>query len=460
MKRFHVGSLVGAHSVRPCFAGARCAPLQFALLFTLASAAFAQETKTRPVVNRALTLSEAVEIALRESPVIRGAQAEVEMATAQVQMAQAAKRPTLSATTLLTTGSEFGTFTTPPPVMPQNIFTVPRGPFANQNLMFMLPLRTGGRLQALVKQAQAARGASAAELQTMKLDLALEVKNAYRQTLLAGEMLRVAEERKKATEERLRVDRAAFAEGRVPQLYVLRDEAEDADAAQAVTDAQRDLDLALLMLRTTLGVSAASQITLGDTLSYEAPTTTALPDLLAQAQKQRPEIEAARRRLESAEHNLKAVGGAYQPQVSLMAMGDVGHARGGGAMGGTAAGLVVGVPILNGGMRRAQESEARAGQSRAQAEIEKLTLQIERETQSALLTAQAAEKNIQTAQAAVKAAEENYRLAGLRYEAGRGTNAEVLDALAALTRARGNLARALFEFNAARDQLQRALGAM
>jgi hypothetical protein len=53
-----------------------------------------------------------------------------------------------------------------------------------------------------------------------------------------------------------------------------------------------------------------------------------------------------------------------------------------------------------------------------------------------------------------------YRLAALRYEAGRGTNVEVLDALAALTRARLNQARALYEFNTLRAQLQRAKGEM
>jgi len=72
---------------------------------------------------------------------------------------------------------------------------------------------------------------------------------------------------------------------------------------------------------------------------------------------------------------------------------------------------------------------------------------------------QAAEQNIKTAQSGVAAAEEDYRVAQLRYESGRGINVEVLDALTALTRARTNRVQALFDHNIARDRLLRATGA-
>lgn len=412
---------------------------------------------TRPIINRALTLNEAVEIALRESPVVRGAQAEVDMAEAQVQAAQAARKPQVSATTFLTTGSENAVLTTPLPIMPTNRMRVPSGPFAGQNVMLMLPLNTGGRLPALVKQAQAARGASKADWQAVRQDLVLETKSVYRQVLLAQEMRRVAEERQKATAERLRIDRAAFNEGRIPQLYVLRDEAEDADAAQNVTDAERDGEIALIQLRATLGVAPLSQVTATEALTFTPQAAPDLNDLLAQAKTQRPELQAAQQRLASAGHNIQATRGSYRPQIAAMAMSDLGAQRSG-STGGAMAGIVIGIPLSTGGLRRAEQNEARAIEKRAGAEIERLNLQIEREVQTALATLKAAEKNIMTAQAAEVAAQENYRLAGLRYESGRGINAEVLDALAALTRAQGNRIKALFEWNLSLDQLERALG--
>jgi hypothetical protein len=86
-------------------------------------------------------------------------------------------------------------------------------------------------------------------------------------------MQRVAEQRRQATEERLRIDRVAFDEGRIPKVYVLRDEAEHADANQMMTNAQRDVGIALVVLKTVMGVHPASQITLSDTLRYESMRT-------------------------------------------------------------------------------------------------------------------------------------------------------------------------------------------
>lgn len=432
---------------------------------------------SRPVINRALSLKETIEIALKESPVIRGAEEEVNMAIAQVNMARAGAAPILSTTTFLTTGSMSSIFSTPSPVMPQNIFAVPRSNFYDLNLTFMYPLYTGGRLKALIRQAQTAKQASEADLQAMRRDLVLEVKTAYRQVLLAQAMQRVAEQRQQATDERLRIDRVAFDEGRIPKLYVLRDEAEHADANQMFTNAKRDVEMSLVMLRTVMGVSPDSQITLSDTLNYEPlnvqswlsanlEPTSATPNqpqpniatLLALAEKNRPELMAARQRVETAQSGIAVAKSAYKPQLSLMAMADSMKAKGMERLTGASFGVIIGLPILDGGMRKAAVNEATAQMRKAQQDYEKVALQVIRDVQTAWLALQAAEQNIKTAEAAIAAAEEDYRVVQMRYESGRGINVEVLDTLTALTRARTNRAQALFDYNLAADQLLRAVG--
>ena len=410
----------------------------------------------RPVVNKAITVRDAVEIALKESPVIRGAEEEVNMAVAQARMARAATLPTLSATATLS-GGQGGVYGTPAPVMPTNLTIAPRGAFFGGNLSLMFPLYTGGRLQALVRKAQAMQRASGAELGVLQRDLALEVKTTYRQVLLAQAVTGIFEDLNATAQERLRIDRISFEAGRIPKLYVLRDEAEAADAGQNLLNAQRDVDVSLIMLKTAMGLSQASQITLSEQLGYE-PFPRSKEELLAQAVRQRPELQAAASRIAGAREDIAAARGAFLPQVSLAAMGDTMRERGMPWSTGVAAGVVVGIPLLDGGMRRAQVSEARAGERRAEQERERVALQVTQDVETAFVSLRAAEKGIKTAEAALAAAEENYRVAQLRYTEGRSINVEVLDALTAYTRARTNHVQALFDYNVARDRLQRAAG--
>ena len=415
------------------------------------------EIRARPLLTGPLSLQKAVEVALGNSPRLRGAQADVDIAIAQVKAARAARKPSISATTFLTGGSENGSiYNSPEGVAPQNLFASPRGAFANQNVMFLLPLRSGGRLGALTRQAQATRGAFEANLQTARLDVALETKTAYRQALLALELQNVAAARQSATAERLKNDRAALEAGRVPQLYVLRDQAEDADAGQETINAARDVELSFVVLRAVMGVQSVSTITLSDSLE---PTDADLSDTnsLQTALAARPELQAARSRLESARRGDDAARGASKFQVALMGMADANRARGGSAAG-ASVGLVIGVPIFDGGVRRAARDEAGANIRKAQADLDALQIQVEREVQSARLSLDAARKSEVATQLGIAAAEEAGRVAALRYESGRATNAEVLDALAALTRARGDLARTRFDVQSARDALERALG--
>jgi outer membrane protein TolC len=411
----------------------------------------------RPIIRRALTLQEAVEIALKESPVVRGAEEEVNMAIAQVGMAKADPRPIVSTTSFLTTGSLGNVFTTPEGVMPRMIMPAPRSSFFDQNLMLMYPLYTSGRLQALIRQAQAAKSASDADLGAARRDLALEVKTAYRQVLLAQAVTDIFKALSDTTQERLRIDRVAFDEGRIPRFYVLRDEAEHANAQQMLVNAQRDVDVTLVMLKTVMGVSQASQITLSEKLSYESVKYTR-EELLTLAEKQRPELVAAQQRVEAAQQGIAVARSTYKPQLSLMAMADAMKAKGMGSTAGTTFGVVLGLPVLDGGMRRAQVNEASASLRKAQQDYEKVALQVIKDVETAFLALQAAERNIKTAETVLVSAEEDYRVAQLRYTEGRGINVEVLDALTTRTRARTNHVQALYDYNVARDQLIRAIG--
>jgi len=261
--------------------------------------------------------------------------------------------------------------------------------------------------------------------------------------------------------ERVRIAEEAYAAGRIARFDLLRNQTDLAEAQQQLNNAQRDVETALVDLKNTMGISQSSQLTLTQDLALqESPP--ALDQLQAAALKQRPEVQAARARVRSAQANATVAKSAYKPQIYGTAMADLSITTDNTMEGSNNAGYLVGVtaslPILDGGLRRSSVNEAQAAVAQMQADEREVILNVSRSVASACAQFGAATKNVTLAQAAVTQAEEDYRTIRLRYEAGKATNVEVLDALASLTRARTMYADALYQQNIARQALTRAIG--
>jgi outer membrane protein TolC len=83
---------------------------------------------------------------------------------------------------------------------------------------------------------------------------------------------------------------------------------------------------------------------------------------------------------------------------------------------------------------------------------------VDLEVKRAFLTLREAEKNIGVAQTSIEEAEENYRMEVERYKQQVNTNTDVLEANFLLANARTNHNDALFRYNVAVAELQRAMG--
>ena len=131
-------------------------------------------------------------------------------------------------------------------------------------------------------------------------------------------------------------------------MDLLREQAEQADARQALLAAQNDAALALVNLKTALGVSQESQITLSDTWTACRARARRLPatlqDALRQADARRPELAAAQQQVEAAQAGVSAARGEYAPQVYGVAMGDAMTGQGVGRAGYTV-GLTASLPL-------------------------------------------------------------------------------------------------------------------
>lgn len=423
------------------------------------------------VVNRAITLDEAVRIALRESPLVKGSSAEVAAAQARVNSAMAETRPSASVNVFASGGSNSSITSTTPGVQPEMIMGLPEGRFSDGNLMVMYPLFTGGRLSATVAGAGALRDASSADLEAQRQDVALMTRNAANEALARKSLVEVAEARLNRDKERLRQDKERLQQEQIPAYYIQRDEAEVAASAQEVTNAKRDVELALIQLKAIMGIDPLSEIEVQGDLRFvpreeivsgllgaqPAPDGESA-ELLELARRQRPELSAAGQRLSAAHAAKRSARAAFSPQISLFGSGDVMDGRGMDRSGGVTFGVVASMGLYNGGQRRAAVAEAEAERTRKESERAGIDLRVAQEVQTAIANLKAAEQNVATAKAAVDAARAESDAAQKRYEVGRSTVVEVLDSTAARVRAETNVIQALYDYNVASDALRRAVG--
>jgi outer membrane protein TolC len=307
-----------------------------------------------------------------------------------------------------------------------------------------------------VRGAKALSSAAASDWASVERNAALETKTAYHRVLQAQSTVEVYDNLVKEEQERVRIAEASYTEGRIAKYDLLRNQTGLAEAQQQLANAERDVQVALVDLKTVMGVTPASNITLSDQLTYtQAPGTA--DSYLATALKNRPEIAAARARINPANASIGVAKSAYKPQIYATAMEGV-SATSDGTDTGSTVGVTIGLPILDGGLRRWAVKEAESMRDAMRRDEQQAVLRVQQDVNTVWAELQAADRNVQLSKTAVTQAEEDYRVIRLRYESGKAVNVEVLDALASLVRARNNRLIALYEHNVARDRLARTIG--
>jgi len=406
-------------------------------------------------------LKELVDVALQNNPSVASRKALVAATAARVGMAKAMTRPQVSTSTFGTLNNMPMVFPGPDAVEPRNFSLTADKPRLDQNVMAMFPVYTGGSLSGRINSAQSLKDAASCDAVTVELDTALAVKNAYYQTLLVQKYVDAYQKRVDEATERARIAESAYAEGRIARYDLLRNQTDLAEARQQLNNSQRDVEMALIDLKNMMGISQSSQLTVTQELAAPAAPPS-LDELQATAIKQRPEIQAARARARSAQSNIAVAKSAYKPQVYGTAMADLSVMKGDSVNGATDTGYLVGIaaalPIFDGGLRKSSVDEANAMLLQMQADERDALLAVSKEVAASYTQFTAASKNADLAQPAIAQSEEDYRVIRMRYEAGKATNVEVLDSLAALTRARTMYAEALYQQNVAREQITRAIG--
>jgi outer membrane protein len=307
-----------------------------------------------------------------------------------------------------------------------------------------------GRVHNLVGMSNLQAQAQDQAGESTRADVLLGATRAYFDLLRANAVLKVAQQTVAARQ--LVSDQiTALAQSQLrSQLDVTFANVNLSDAKLLQLQAENGVNSADAALATALGLPDQTTFDVTD-----EPMPATLPaqagPLIAQAMQNRPDLKSLQLQQSAAERFTRAEHDLYYPTVSaLAAAGGVpaGEPQVPGAYG--AVGINVSIPVFNGGLFKARESEAALRAKAAAQNVADLSNRITRDVRVAWLNANTAFQRVALTQELVNQAQQSRDLAQSRYQLGLGTIVELSQADLNLTAAQIESATARYDYQAQR----------
>jgi outer membrane protein TolC len=415
-----------------------------------------------------LSLSEAVKTALEKHPALRVAEYQAAVAASGVDQARAGFLPRVDFSEGVMRSDNpvyaFGS------LLNQGRFT--SGDFAvdklNQpdpitnwrtNLSGSMPLFLGGRTVLGYQQAQLWRDAADLGRARAEQEVIFGVIRAYSSVLLSREALATVESSVRTAEANLAAAEARYEAGVVVASDALAARVRLARLREEAIAAANHVRLSRAALNEAMGLPLDQPQRVAGRLDLPPAVYERLDGLESMAHTHRPDyrqVELETRRLEK---EILRAKGALLPTMHLMGNYEINNYRfASNGQDSWSVGVVLNVNLFNGGGDRARIVEAQANHQRAVAQRERLANAIGLEVHDAFLAHQTARERVVVARESVTQAEESLRIVQDRYDAGLTTIVELLDSETALTAARTNLTRTLYDATVSQARLDLSLG--
>lgn len=329
----------------------------------------------------------------------------------------------------------------------------------DNTLRLSYPLYTGGKNENNIKSAGYSLNSADLTLENTRQQVIYNTTAAYYDILRNKSLVAVKENNVKLLQAHLDQVNSKFEIGVVAGSDILASQVQLANAQQALTTSRNDYANAVATLNNLIGVPMSTDLIINDDLHY-ARYSVNLEDCIAYAQEHRPDGIAAGYAVQQAEKNISVVKSNKLPQVNAVVSRTFNGERifKNNHNDNWAAGLSLSWSVFDNNVVNAQVHENEATLSRLQSIYRQTQEQIELDVRKAYNNLTSSEKNISTTQAAVAQAEEEYRIAQVKYIEGVGTNLEVMDAQEKLSEAQTNYYTALYNYNTAKAQLDKAMG--
>jgi outer membrane protein len=428
----------------------------------------------------ALSLPDAISRAIRTGDEARAAAVQVDVTDAQVTIARAAGLPQLRVQ-----ANQSHVYESARAAAVGQIFNQPNTYTANAQLSQVL--FQGGRILSASRAASDVRSAARLDATETVAQVAVDVQRAYLQALFAGRLAEIQDSALALAGERLAQVQQFERAGRASRYDVLRANVERANLQPAVIQARSDVELALVELRRLINAPSTQPLKLttrldtGEVLRWVTQLKSDNTPINRAAIRSAEEILSARRAgIRVARADLLPTvsitgtfGGQAFPQsgiptragrieaVECPAGSDPGRVctqQNGGWFRDRSFGIAIGLPIFDGLRAKGAIDLANAQARLADLQLRQTRERVESEAAAARAELDRAEALFSVQGENSAQAEEAFRLANLRYTRGLATQLEVADAQLALTVARTNQARSVFDLYLAAASYARALG--
>ncbi|MCC7074476.1 MAG: TolC family protein [Deltaproteobacteria bacterium] len=405
----------------------------------------------------ALTLEQAIALALQRNPALAIEAERVQAAEAEYAIARAALLPKLS-------GNAYYNRLDPDRMSPVSLPTTPGGAApelyveeAYAGLRLHQPILDASVWPAL-GAAQDGIDAQRSSVVAAQADVVHAVTVAWSRLVESQSLITVAENSVKRQRAFEALTRALTDAGKTSRLDLLKAEAQRMDAERGLRAAQEAEQLAQALVRRAIGEGTDRPVRAEGTLVRELEEPPAEAALIERALANNPNLRRLAAQARQAEGAVWAALGAHLPELSVQASFGHRHRDVGGDASEYSAGAFLEVPIFSGLATDAAVKRAQARQRELQAARRALEEQLRLEIRQALTAWRTAVESERFARQLVAVSREAVAAAGALYESGKATALEVLSAQADLTKAESAHVQALGDCVTARAAAARATG--
>ena len=287
-------------------------------------------------------------------------------------------------------------------------------------------------------------------------DVIYQTKDAYFNLLYAYENKRVAQDTVEKYELFYNQAKSFYKSGLNPKVDVTIAETNLSNAKLKLIQADHLVNLAIAKLNNIMGTPYLEKYSVPERLQFK-PVNISFEQAVDIARDSRPELKMAEVKVEEAHQTLNLAKKSFFPTISLEGQ----YQRGGRHINsnfGFNYGAYLTFPAVNGMLIRNEIKEARYLYDKEIANARNTQNSIYLEIQNAYLTLEEKRNQMPVTILQVKQAKENYELSYGRYRVGEGSPTELKDAENIYEQAQLNYYTALYEYNSAKAQLEKAIG--